>query len=373
MTSMLLLSGLVLSGCSTVKFEESPSDAALLDQLTDGIEVPGPEELTLVLTDEVKAELLKHIDPEWSELRRFRALRSYLFDDEGLGLKYDAKATLTASEAFEAGRGNCLAVSNLFVAAARFYEIESGFETVSVRPTWDSVGAMMIRYEHIVAAGDLGRGDEYVVDFLPDLADMSNERDRLTDTEALALYFNNRGADAVINGDNERAVQELLRSIKLWPENSDPWSNLGATFRRLGESRLSEASYKRALALDKNNYSALANLTQFYLVEGRVDEAQAFVAEVHNYYSKNPYYHYYLARLSYNTGEYEEALGFLNAAVSLKRDEKDFYIAMADTYRRLGDSDNADRLMDYAGKVKPAPSLRTGVRSAYDRGIRLQR
>lgn len=354
MGSLLVLFAVFsFGGCAVNPGYETPEEALLLDELTRDVEVGDPQEI-LKLPDEVAYQIEAVVEEDWSHIQKFRTLGHYLFGDDKLNVQYDARSTGTAAETFYNRKGNCLAISNLFIAAARHLGLEARYKTLSVRPTWEQAGLTLIRYEHIIAIGKLDSGDDYVVDFLPELSSTSRDSQQISDQQALALYYNNLGAEALVRRETERGVGLILKSIKLWPEHSDSWNNIGAAFRRLGETRLAELSYKRALRHDGNNYSALANLTQFFIGEGRQAEAEQFIARVNRYYRKNPYYYYYLARLGFSQGNYEAARDFLDQAIDLKPDDPELYRALADTYRRLGDGAKADELASLVATVKPA-------------------
>jgi len=369
---LVLIALISLGGCAVNPGYETPEEALLLDGLTQDVETGDPEEI-LNLPADVVQQIEAVVEEDWSQIRKFRALRRYLFDDDKLNIQYDARSTSTAAETFANGRGNCLAISNLFVASARHLGLDARYKTMSVRPTWEQAGLTLIRYEHIVAIGELDSRDEYIVDFLPELTSTSRDSQLISDEQALALYYNNLGAEALVRRETELGVALILKSIKLWPEHSDSWNNIGAAYRRLGETRLAELSYKRALRHDGNNYSALANLTQFYIGEGRQAEAEQFVARVNRYYRKNPYYYYYLARLGYSSGDYESAREFLDQAIYLKRDDPELYRALADTYRRLGDDAKAEELVAFAATVKPRKTRYWGERKNWARSITIFR
>ncbi len=335
--------------------------AARLDALLEGVTTGAPADTTLHLSDEVLTVLDERIDPSWSQNKRLRELRSFLFSEGGLDITYDAEETKTASETFTSKTGNCLSLSNLFVASARHIGLDSRFQLVSIRPTWDHQGSTMIRYEHIVAYGEINTRDEYVIDFLPEFSTSDSEVETIDDVTALAHYYNNLGAEGVVNGQYDSAIENILRAASLKPDYSDAWNNLGAAFRRKGESELAELSYKRALAINRNNYSALGNLTQFYISEDRGHEAAQFVRRANRYYERNPYFHYYLAQLHYHAHEFGEARDFLNAAVRLKRDDPNFYDALADVNTRLGYRTEAREAEILAERVREKRARERGV------------
>lgn len=355
---VILLAGLFsgcVSGCASTRYVMlPPGGAERLDALLDGVVTPQPENSTLALTEEMKAALDGRIDRDWSSARKFNELRGYLFGDGELGISYQADHTRTAAETFASRTGNCLSLSMLFVAAARHVGLDSRFQTVSVRPTWDRQGSTMIRYEHIIAVGKLNPREDYAVDFLPELSGDGSEAEIIDDLSALSHYYNNLGAESVVDGDYDHAVAHILRSAKLKPGFSDAWNNLGAAFRRSGDHELAELSYKRALDLNRNNYSALGNLMQLYLASGRQDEAESFARRVNRYNQRNPYFHFYLAQLHYQNGELDESKNYIENAIHLKKDDPGFYEALADVNNRLGHHEAAQQAEAMAEQVRDA-------------------
>ncbi len=351
-----LLSGLLitvmLTGCTTAPWlAVSPKDQ-LLEQLLNDTVTEQPATLTLYLSGEIISHLDAKISQEWSEAHRLQALRAFLFSREGQHIAYEATSTRTAAETWATKQGNCLSISNLFVAAARHVGLDAHFKTVSVSPTWDRQGSTMIRYEHIVAVGKLSNGDDYTVDFLPELSGEGRRSRIIDDTEALSHYYNNLGAESVIAGDYPAAISMLLKAIKLTPDFSDAWNNLGAAWRRNGELELAEASYNKSLRLNRNNYSALGNLTQLYLSQGRQDEASQFVSRVNRYYRRNPYFHYYVAQLRFRSGKYQDAIRYLEGAIKLNPDDPEFYDALAENYRLVGDESRAEAATRMAEEIR---------------------
>ena len=315
---------------------EDPETKRRFDALFVDVEVEDPETAILLLSNEMKLVLEERIDPAWGDARKFLQLGQYFFNDDERHIQYDAGMTGTAEETFMAGHGNCLSMSILFVAAARHLKFDSHFETVVVEPSWTHEGETMIRYEHIVAAGNLG-SSKYVVDFLAQLIGERGPSTRVTDEQALALYYGNLAVEAIVTGDLDASVYKSLQSLKLWPKNSNTWSNLGTAYRRKGDSQLAEASYRRALSLSRDNYSALSNLTRFYLLEGRESEADIYLRRVSRYYRRNPHYHLQVARMQIQTGDFVGARANLERATRLKKDDPVLVEALSDVYEKLKD------------------------------------
>ncbi len=315
-------------------------------------EQAAPTELiTLQLSDEIRAELDAQIDPRWRSKRKLRELRSYLFNENELNIEYDASSSLTANQTYELRRGNCLALTNLFIAAGRHVGIDANYQTVAVDPTWNHSGETMIRYEHIVAVGDIGE-ENYIVDFLPEFLIGDKPAEEITDEQALALYFNNLGAEAVVDERPLDGVGFLRKALALDPTNSDAWNNMGAALRRSGQERLAEFAYLQSLEHNAYNYSALSNLSRHYENSGRSAEAEVMSARVDRYRRRNPYFHYFAAQVMFDDGYYQESLVFLGKAIRLKRDQPEFLEAAARVHAKLGNEVEQQRFLRRAKDVR---------------------
>ena len=353
--SLILL--VFLASCTATPSEFIPAEDAELTARIAAVSVAESGDELLQLSDEIRQSLIERVDPDWGDIRKFRQLSAFLFGADEMNIRYDVWLTHDAKDTFDKKRGNCLSLSSLFVAAARHLDIDSYFETVEVAPKWAHEGNTMIRYEHIVAAGRLGQ-TEYVVDFLPEFTGEKKGRLRISDEQALALYYSNRAVEAMINEDFPGGIHTLLQALRLWPENSSIWSNLGAGFRRTGDSALAEASYRRALKHDRHNYSALANLTRLYLMEGRDEEADQYLRAVSRYYRRNPYYHFQLARMQITRGDLERARKNLERATALEKDDPRLYDALADTYNRLNNPELSMKSAKRAESIRQKEQLR---------------
>jgi Flp pilus assembly protein TadD len=299
-----------------------------------------------------KALLEQRIEANWSAPKRLAALRSYLFAEDELDIRYGEGVAKTAMETYESRSGNCLSLTNLFVAAARSIGIDSHFQPVDIKPIWGQQGAMTIRYEHIVATGQLPNGVRYIVDFLPEAAYGDFDQKPSADEDALALFFSNKGAQRLLDGEALGAITQLQKALQLSPSSSAAWSNMGAAQRRAGNLELAEFSYLQALKHDKNNDSALNNLAALYDSQGRTKDAQQVAKRVQHYRQRNPYYHFLLANLFFDNGQYPQAVLLLREAIKLKDDEPNFYQALALTYTRQGEKKLAQQVQQRAVRLR---------------------
>ncbi|MBT7369179.1 MAG: hypothetical protein HN816_00935 [Gammaproteobacteria bacterium] len=329
---------------------DSFQEASLLHRIL-GDENDSTAEI-LALSPEIKILLDSKIDSEWGPRYKLKMLRKLLFSNDELNIQYNLASTLTATDTFNARSGNCLSLTSLYIAAARHVDIDANFQTVAVEPTWNHDGGTMIRYEHIIATGMLPGDQQYAVDFLPEFVLDGMETAQVTDEVATAIYYNNIGAEHLIDGQPGKAIANIRRAIIVRPNYSDAWNNMGAAMRRAGHHDLAEFSYMKAISQDKFNQSALSNLTQLYSYLGRQDETSQYIDKVNRYRLRNPYYLYSLAQESIKNGHYQQALGYLKKSIRYKRNEPDFYIAMSNIYKELGDEENRKKKLALAKKYR---------------------
>ena len=357
---------LLLAGCSSYsQIFLTLDETQRLDTLIAEVATPAGQPQSL--SDLARHDLDRRINGDWSDSKKLRELRAYLFNEDELGIAYAAETTRTAMETLASRAGNCLSLSQLFVAAARHVGLDAHFQTVAISPTWDKRGSILIRYEHIVAVGKLRTGRDYVVDFLPGFTGDGRDTLVISDQLALAHYYNNQGAEQIVDGDLAAAVGSALKAVKLEPELSNAWNNLGAAFRRKGDLALAELSYKRALVHGRHNYSALGNLTHLYLSEGRREEAQEFMHRVNRYHQRNPYFQFYLAQVLYRAGSLEDAKHRLEAAIRLKSDDPNFHSALADVNDLLGLPEEAEQARQKARALEASnPAIESLLDDAAD-------
>lgn len=95
---------------------------------------------------------------------------------------------------------------NLYVAMARYVNLDANFQTVEVQPNWDRRGNLLVLNQHINASGRIRGARSYVVDFTPEISLHQLTSSIVSDQVARSLYFNNLGVEELIQGNLEKAV-----------------------------------------------------------------------------------------------------------------------------------------------------------------------
>jgi len=281
----------------------------------------------------------------------YAALDPYL-----LNFDYDPMVTLTAVEAFQARRGNCLTFSGLFIALARDAGLDAWYQEVSVPPEWSAVNETLLVSKHVNAVVSQ-RGGRYVVDVSRRKRMPLEETRRLSDEEALAQYYNNLGADALLENDLALAHGYFRKALLVRPGLSYVWSNLGVVFRRNGQTEDAMFAYQIAIEQDPHDTVALNNLHTLYTEEGNIEAAAAIQRKVQWNRRNNPYYLHHLAEVATEEQRWADAIDLLNRAIRLEAREYRFHYTLALAQYYAGNAEAARSTLDRARELAPANGL----------------
>lgn len=336
---MIWLLVLFLAGCAASPVPQDPvnPDKALSGEVILGRAVAPsdlPQDDVLRLSPEIR-QYLATIAPDRRPRQRLKALID-AFERRDFTVQYEADTTLGASETFLQRRGNCMAFTLMMVAMARELGADAYFNQVDVPPVWGHEDAeSFVVYRHINMVSESARGRR-VVDFNLEAYDPIYDQVKLSDTEAIAQYYSNRGVELMRENRSKQAFLYLRKALQLLPGDSDLWSNLGALYSRFGYLQEAEQSYRQALQLKAGNLVAISNLERLYRASGRIALADAYVKKARYHRERNPYYLYYQARNAYEHGDYRQAKTKLRRALWEYNDDHRFHFLMGLANYRLG-------------------------------------
>ena len=208
---------------------------------------------------------------------RLGRLQDYLFSKSLFSYSYEARETYTAIEAFEQKQGNCVSFTNLFIALTRAIDIPVRGALLTYPDTVEKEGDLLVVRNHIAAVHDRGE-DRLIFDFSRLGKKRFPSADLLDDMGITALYLNNLGTEELFAGRQESALRYFETAVKLAPEYTPTYANLGVVRRRLGDTDGALAAYHQALRIDLRQPTVLNNLAALYHSQGRFEEARAAVA-----------------------------------------------------------------------------------------------
>lgn len=344
--------GILLGGCFAIDLDLAiEEDAELYRQVIAQTEDVFAEIDPLYINDEIKQFVDANISYRDTDEDRVAKLQDILYGEEFLNVQYSDEKTFTAVEAFNARAGNCLGVMNLYIAMARYAGVEARFQTVDVQPSWDRRGDLLVLSQHINATGRFSVRRKYIVDFTPEIALQQLTSSIVSDQEARALFFNNLGVEELIAGNTEQALVYFKNSLFLNPESAISWNNVGTTYNRLGNKSLAEYSYRMAFSQDQSNATAISNLAKFYRRNGDARLAREYELAIERFNKQNPYYHFAQGKIALLGTDLNAARNSFRRALRLKREEPDFYFALAEVYAAMGEAAEAEELVASANAL----------------------
>lgn len=261
---------LTLSACTPPGVKK----ADLLDTLSslERISSRDPAELAdiniLALNENARRFIESRVKGVRGSYEKVRALRAAVFDDDGLDFSLNNALTLTANETFREKSGNCVALANFFVAAARHLGIDARYQELE----WnrknegkdvDNGEEFRVIERHINVSGSIiwnRRQARYVLDYLAVPEEDFGRSKIIADRRAFAHYYNNLAVQHLQDENIETSLQYLKKAVLQDAGVDFVWSNLGVVYARRGDYEAAEFAYGRALALNPGNPSARRNL-----------------------------------------------------------------------------------------------------------------
>lgn len=330
----VILASICLAACVPIVVTAPAStDDLLSGQLMFGEVVDVSDIRTneiMALNDELRDYVASKVGGDPQARSRLRKLIRGMIDDGLLTLDYDPNRTHTAIETFQNRQGNCLSFSILFAALAREANLNVTFQMVDIPPSFRANGEMILLNNHINVLvkgvrSDVNFMQSYVVDFNTAEYNGNYDTKRVADNYAIALYFSNVAVEAMQTGHLEKAFRYLKKGIETDSAIAGIWVNLGVLYSRHGQHNMAEQAYQQALSIQPSNKSALVNLASVLQSLGDVERSKYYLKKVAYYRDHNPYYHYFQAQTAYRQSELDDAMAYLAKAISLKKDEHQFY------------------------------------------------
>jgi Flp pilus assembly protein TadD len=322
----------------------------------DGAVPAVPDVDLLALTPQMQAFLDRYILPYEYPDTRLDLLTLAVGPSGLLGYRYENEHSLPAGEAFAARAGNCLSFANMLVALARAAGLQAEYQEVLVQRDWSSHENMVLLAKHINVV-ITGRHVSYVVDITRQKLESDTDRRRLSDHEAVALYHNNLGVEALLQHELPSAHAHFVKAIETAPGMASPWVNLGVVLSRNGQFDDAAYAHRAALQLDPDETAALSNLYDVHLARGDAASAMLVEQKVERYRRQNPYYLLKLSDEALSETRYQDSLALLENAISKKRNDHRLHFALARTQYLTGQRAAAEDSYRRARELAPQTAL----------------
>ena len=307
-------------------------------------------------------QLDSHLNSQNSAQHIAQGIFSFLLKNGDDSLAYRSSATLTAAQSYQNLNANCLSLSILAYSLAEHLGLKAQFQKVHIPEYWALDQGVNLLTGHINLslnsqplikdAGTLfyQRDQRLIIDFDSNSRQARFKTTRLSKNTVTAMFYNNKGATALINKQYELAYSYFNAATKVAPNFSVAWGNLGVLFKQFNYLNEAEQAYNYALHLDKNNNTAQGNLAMLYLLTEREIQGTQILNQLDKQRQSNPYYHISLGNTEYVHKYYAKALKHFKKAYTLSPTLHESHFGLARVYFQWGDTKQAKYHLRKAGK-----------------------
>jgi Flp pilus assembly protein TadD len=345
---LLLGAALAALACSQYQRFDSTGDLQANFVRRVGPELAATIEIPYALNDEIRANLQRKFHAGATDQARLLAVRDFIFGR--LDLQYSLLPTRSAVDTYRARQGNCLSFVNLFVGIAREEGLNPFYVEVTDLQKWNRRGGLVISQGHIVA-GMYVDGELKTYDFLPYKPKAYKNFKPIDDRTATAHFYNNLGAEALLDGKVEQARKLIEIAAGIAPDFPKALNNLGVCYARAGQVERALEVYQRGLSVDPKDTLILTNLARAYQQTNRTAEALAILQRIEGANTTNPYFFLYEGDLALSQGETQKALDYMVRAFKQDSEVPEVHLGFVKVYLALGEMDKARHHLERALKL----------------------
>jgi tetratricopeptide (TPR) repeat protein len=352
----LLLSTL-LAACATPELAKPP-EGLFSDQLFAASSERIRAEDVFALSPEMKHYLTTDIATQVRLKGTQQGLYDALYSKRQLQLDYDSAMTRNAAEAFAARTGNCLSLVIMTAAFAKPLGVPVRYQSAYSDESWGRDNDTYFFIGHInlslgrrsqehVGFGQ-GDADHMTIDFIPPLEIRALRTYEIPEQTVVAMYFNNKAAEALTAGRLDDAYAWAKAAIVQDPGFGSSYNTLGVVYLRHGNLLQAEKVLSAALERDPNNTRLLSNLAAVFNAEGRVADAAALTRKLEQI-DPNPAFSFFNRGLkAMREHDYAAARDWFIREVNRQPYYHEFHFWLASAYVQLGEIDKARKELNLA-------------------------
>lgn len=293
-----------------------------------------------------------------------------------LKLEYDAAVTRSAAQAFEARAGNCLSLVIMTAALARELGLEVRYQRVVSDDLWSRSGETYFASGHVNVTlarkfrDPRVRFDErqlLTIDFMPPAANAFPRTWEVGERTVLAMFMNNRAAEALAAGRLDDAYWWAREAIRQDDTFLSAYNTLGVIYKKHGDFAQAEAVLREVLAREPANANAMQNLALVYNDQGREAEADALTHRLERLQPHPPFHYFNLGLEAMQAGDYRGARALFAREVERDAYYHEFHFWLAAACARLGDGECARRELAAALENSPTRGDREIYAAKLDR------
>lgn len=302
------------------------------------------------MTPDMEAYLKDQVLPT-ARARGMRAgLTDALYTRSKLQLEYEASITRNAAQAFEARQGNCLSLVIMTGAFAKAMGLAVTFQEVTTDAMWSRTGDFYFMSGHVNlqlerafvdTVGKYDRYSIYTIDFMPQPETLGLHVHPIGESTVLAMYMNNRAAEALVVGQLDNAYWRAREALELDPMFLSAYNTLGVIYMRHGDSDDAEKVLRYATGAGPDNARVMANYAQVLRTLHRDAEAEVVQARLDVLEPFPPFYWFNRGQAAMKAGDQRAAREFFKKELEREPDYHEFHYALAIADVGLGRVDEA--------------------------------
>ena len=356
-TTFLLVSTLLVGCKSTSNVIIEPA-TFLYDQGFDGYEnIPIETEQHVFELDQAAKDFAKQSLGSFTDsTEQMMDFIRQIFDHSRFNLLYQGDANTTASQTFHARAANCLSMSIMTYSLAREAGFGVKFQEIDIPEYWTRRAGYSLLNGHINLEMEPRLKPNvytypslaYQVDFDPQSGLKRFPKKFVSKQYVLSMFYNNKGADALLAKNFTKAYAYFRAAIKLTPKFDSAWVNLGFLYRLNNYYEQAENAYQQALIIDPDSLTAWENLGYLYKYSDQPEKAEDIFSKVEFKRKNNPYYHLNLGEEEFENDHLENALQHFRKALSLDKSQHEIYFGLAKTYYQLGEIERSEKYLKQA-------------------------
>jgi Tfp pilus assembly protein PilF len=352
---LILLACTLLGACAQVPLPP-PLPVPLEDAQFTPPATPIDPARVFALSDEMRRYAHDHLAQRLRQDGR-RGLLMSLYQRRELQLDYDSTRTLSAQEAFEARRGNCLSLVIMTAALAKELDVPVTYQSAVMDDTWSRDGDLYFSIGHVNLL--LGRRDKatrtlwddeayLVVDFLPAAEIRGLRTEAISESRVISMYMNNRAAETLAQGSVDDAYWFAREAIRQDPGFLPAYNTLGVIYQRHGLLAQAEQVFAQVLSKSPANPQALANEVAVLHQLGRDAEAAPLARRLAKAEPYPPFYFFDRGLQAMQHRDYKDARALFEKEIGRTGDYHEFHFWLSIADFELGDLGAARKEMEAA-------------------------
>jgi Flp pilus assembly protein TadD len=301
----------------------------------------------------IDAEIARRIPTEGKVM----ALVDTLYEKGKRKFSYDAAVTNNAAGVFAAHSGNCLSYTIMTAAFAKQLGVPVQFHVVTFGDVWDRSNDVDFRIGHVNltlgARRQIGGETAQLVDFGAYGDAHGNLLDDIGEDVIVAMYFNNRAAEALARNEIDDAYWWARAAVQHTPSFLAGYNTLGVIYMRRNDMAGAERVFQRVLDREPENLMAMSNDVMALKSLGQVAQAQALAARLAQIQPYPPFFYFNRGVRAMEQRDYATAKAEFTREVNRAsyNHQFHFWLALADYY--LGDMTETQKQLVFAMENSP--------------------